>query len=101
MPLRVAMMNEQTELSHGFLPTVAELMLTGRTLPLLTRAVVVGEALRRAALAMHRVPSATLAGKMHLGRLLLGSIDGCCRRSQTNPRPLPNHQMFLSPRSVR
>ncbi len=45
------------------LPTVAELALTGRTLPPLTRAVVVGEALRRAALALHRVPSATLAGK--------------------------------------
>ena len=56
-------MNEQTELSHGLLPTVAELALTGRTLPLLTRAVVVGEAVRRAVLAMHRVPSATLAGK--------------------------------------
>ena len=45
------------------LPTVAELALTGRTLPLLTRAVVVGEALRRAVLAVHRVPSVTLAGK--------------------------------------
>jgi CRISPR-associated protein Csb2 len=66
------MMNEQTELSHGFLPTVAELMLTGRTLPLLTRAVVVGEALRRAALAMHRVPSATLAGKDADGKPLIG-----------------------------
>lgn len=56
-------MNEQTQLSQGLLPTVAELALAGRTFPLLTRAVVVGEAFRRAALAMHRVPSATLAGK--------------------------------------
>jgi CRISPR-associated protein Csb2 len=65
VPLQVAMMvmNEQTELSLGLLPTVAELALSGRTLPHLTRAVVVGEALRRAALALHRVPSATLAGK--------------------------------------
>jgi len=66
------MMNEQTELSHGLLPTVAELALTGPTLPLLTRAVVVGEALRRAALAMHRVPSATLAGKDANGTPLIG-----------------------------
>ena len=57
VPLQVAMMvmNEQTELSLGLLPTVAELALSGRTLPHLTRAVVVGEALRRAALALHRV----------------------------------------------
>ncbi len=54
VPLQVAMMvmNEQTELSQGL-----------RTLPLLTRAVVVGEAFRRAVLAVHRVPSVTLAGK--------------------------------------
>ncbi len=53
VPLQVAMMvmNEQTELSQGL-----------RTLPLLTRAVV-GEAFRRAVLAVHRVPSVTLAGK--------------------------------------
>ena len=65
MPLQVAMMvmNEQTEPSQGLLPTVAELALSGRTLPMLTRAVVVGEALRRAVLAVHRVPSVTLAGK--------------------------------------
>ena len=65
VPLQVAMMvmNEQTELSQGLLPTVAELALTGRTLPHLTRAVVVGEAFRRAVLAVHRVPSVTLAGK--------------------------------------
>ena len=65
VPLQVAMMvmNEQTELSQGLLPTVAELALSGRRLPMMTRAVVVGEALRRAVLAVHRVPSVTLAGK--------------------------------------
>ncbi len=45
-------MNEQTEPSQGLLPTVAELALSGRTLPMLTRAVVVGEAFRRAVLAV-------------------------------------------------
>ena len=65
VPLQVAMMvmNEQTEPSQGLLPTVAELALSGRRLPMMTRAVVVGEALRRAVLAVHRVPSVTLAGK--------------------------------------
>ena len=71
MPVQVAMMNEQTEVSQGFLPTVAELVLSGARLPLVTRAVVVGESVRRAALAMHRVPSATLAGKDAHGKPLI------------------------------
>ncbi len=62
--MRPAMMNQtSTEQGQLSLPTVVELLLSGRRLPLLTRAVVVGEAVRRAALAMHRVPSVTLAGK--------------------------------------
>ena len=72
MPPQVAMMNQQTEHSLGLLPTMAELALSGRSLPHLTRAVVVAEALRRAALALHRVPSATLAGKDAEGRPLTG-----------------------------
>ena len=44
VPVQVAMTNEQTELARVSLPTVAELALSGNRLPLLTRAVVVGEA---------------------------------------------------------
>ena len=44
-------------------PTVADLALCGPTLPYLTEAVLVAEACRRAALAMHRTPTPTLAGK--------------------------------------
>jgi CRISPR-associated protein Csb2 len=65
------MTNEQTELARVSLPTVAELALSGKRLPLLTRAVVVGESVRRAALAMHRVPSMTLAGKDASGKPLI------------------------------
>jgi hypothetical protein len=66
------MMNDaRTESGLLGLPTVAELAIAGRMLPLLTRAVVVGEAFRRAALAMHRVPSATLAGKDASGTPLI------------------------------
>ena len=71
VPVQVAMMNEQTELARVSLPTVADLALSGKRLPLLTRAVVVGESVRRAALAMHRVPSMTLAGKDASGKPLI------------------------------
>ena len=70
--VRSAMINQtSTELGQLSLPTVAELALSGKRLPLLTRAVVVGESVRRAALAMHRVPSMTLAGKDASGKPLI------------------------------
>lgn len=70
--VRLAMMNQtSTEQGRLSVPTVAELALSGKRLPLLTRAVVVGESVRRAALAMHRVPSMTLAGKDASGKPLI------------------------------
>lgn len=53
-------------------PTLADLALSGPVLPRITEAVQVAEACRRAALALHRVPSATLAGKDADGRPLRG-----------------------------
>lgn len=54
------------------LPTLADLALSGPVLPPLTEAVRIAEACRRAALALHRTPSATLAGKDADGRPLRG-----------------------------
>ena len=69
--VRSAMINQtSTEPGQLSLPTVAELALSGNRLPLLTRAVV-GESVRRTALAMHRVPSMTLAGKDASGKPLI------------------------------
>jgi hypothetical protein len=69
--VRSAMMNQtSTEQGRLSVPTLAELALSGKRLPLLTRAVVVGESVRRAALARHRVPSMTLAGKDESGNIL-------------------------------
>jgi hypothetical protein len=65
-------MRNQTSTEQGLLslPTVAELMLSGARLPLVARAVG-GESVRRAALALHRVPSATLQGKSASGTPLI------------------------------
>lgn len=51
-------------------PTIADLALCGPTLPHLTEAVLVAEACRRAALALHRTPTRILAGKDADGRPL-------------------------------
>lgn len=44
-------------------PTLADLAFSGRVLPRITDAVRIADACHRAALSLHRVPSATLAGK--------------------------------------
>ena len=70
--VRLAMMNQtSTEPGQLSVPTLAELALSGARLPLVTRAVMVGESVRRTALAMHRVPSMTLAGKDASGKPLI------------------------------
>ena len=69
--IQVARMNEQTEPSQGYLPMVAELMLSGARLPLVARAVVGGVGSARGALALHRVPSATLQGESASGTPLI------------------------------
>ena len=53
------------------LPTIADLILRGPALPHLTEAVLLAEACRRAALALHGRPSPTLAGKAADGQPLL------------------------------
>ena len=76
MPVQVAMMNEQTEGFTGILPTVAELCFRGSAAAC-DAGGGGGESVRRAALALHQVPSATLAGKDAYGKPLYSAASAC------------------------